>query len=70
MTTKFQVIRRRNDAVKFLLLSHSTQAVVARMADKERCSRHTARPIATRALKMVHPDLDKVEPKTNRWHSF
>ena len=59
MTTKFQVRRRTNDAVK-LLLGHSTQAVVVRMAEKEACSRRTARRITARALKVVHADLDKV----------
>ena len=60
MTTKFQVRRRTNDAVKLLLLGHSTQAVVVRMAEKEGCSRRTARRITARALKVVHSDLDKV----------
>ena len=60
MTTKFQVRRRTNDAVKLLLLGHSTQAVVVRMAEKEGCSRRTARRITARALKVVHADLDKV----------
>ena len=60
MTTKFQVRRRTNEAVKLLLLGHSTQAVVVRMAEKEGCSRRTARRITARALKVVHADLDKV----------
>jgi len=60
MTSKFQVRRRTNDAVKLLLLGHSTQAVVVRMAEKEGCSRRTARRITARALKVVHADLDKV----------
>ena len=60
MTTKFQVRRRTNEAVKLLLLGHSTQAVVVRMAEKEGCSRRTARRITARALKVVHSDLDKV----------
>ena len=60
MTTKFQVRRRTNDTVKLLLLGHSTQAVVVRMAEKEGCSRRTARRITARALKVVHADLDKV----------
>ena len=60
MTTKFQVRRRTKDAVKLLLLGHSTQAVVVRMAEKEGCSRRTARRITARALKVVHADLDKV----------
>ena len=60
MTTKFQVRRRTNDAVKLLLLGHSTQAVVVKVAEKEGCSRSTARRITARALKVVHADLDKV----------
>ena len=60
MTTKFQVRRRTNDAVKLLLLGHSTQAVVAKVADKEGCSRRTARRITARAWKVVRDDVDKV----------
>ena len=60
MTTKFQVGRRTNEAVKLLLPGHSTQAVVVRMAEKEGCSRRTARRITARALMVVHADLDKV----------
>ena len=60
MTTKFEVRRRTNDAVKLLLLGHSTQTVVAKMADKEGRSRRTASRITARALKVVQADLDKV----------
>ena len=60
MTTKHQVRERTNYAVKLLLLGHSTQHVVGKVAEKEGCSRRTARRIAARALKVVHADLDKV----------
>ena len=48
------------DAVKLLLLGHSTQHVVGTMAEREGCSRRTARRITARALKVVKADLDKV----------
>ena len=60
MTTKHEVRRRTNDAVKLLLAGHSTSAVVGKVAEKEGCSRRTARRIVARALKVVHADLDKV----------
>ena len=60
MTTKHEIRRRTNDAVKLLLLGHSTQHVVGKMAEREGCSRRTARRIAARALKVVKADLDKV----------
>ena len=60
MTTKHQVRERTNYAVKLLLLGRSTSAVVDKVAEKEGCSRRTARRIAARALKVVKADLDKV----------
>ena len=60
MTTKHEIRRRTNDAVKLLLLGHSTQAVVAKVAEKEGCSRRTARRITARAWKVVRDDVDKV----------
>jgi len=60
MTTKHEIRRRTNDAVKLLLLGHSTQAVVAKVAEKEGCSRRTARRIAARAWKVVRDDVDRV----------
>ena len=60
MTTKHQVRERTNYAVRLLLLGHSTQQVVGKVAEKEGCSRRTARRIVARALKVVHADLDKV----------
>ena len=60
MTTKHQVRERTNYAVRLLLLGHSTQHVVGKVAEKEGCSRRTARRITARALKVVHNDLDKV----------
>ena len=60
MTTKHQVRERTNYAVKLLLLGHSTQAVVAKGAEKEGCSRRTARRITARAWKVVRDDVDKV----------
>ena len=60
MTTKHQVRERTNYAVKLLLLGHSTQAVVAKVAEKEGCSRRTARRITARAWKVVRDDVDKV----------
>ena len=59
MTTKHQVRERTNYAVRLLLLGHSTQHVVGKVAEKEGCSRRTARRIAARALKVVKADLDK-----------
>ena len=60
MTTKHEIRRRTNDAVKLLLLGHSTQHVVGKVAEREGCSRRTARRIAARALKVVKDDVDKV----------
>ncbi len=60
MTTKHQIRQRNNYAVKLLLLGHSTQHVVGTMAEREGCSRRTARRIVARALKVVKSDLDKV----------
>ena len=60
MTTKHQIRQRNNYAVKLLLLGHSTQHVVGTMAEREGCSRRTARRITARALKVVKADLDKV----------
>ena len=60
MTTKHQVRERTNYAVRLLLLGHSTQAVVAKVAEKEGCSRRTARRITARAWKVVRDDVDKV----------
>ena len=60
MTTKHEIRRRTNDAVKLLLLGHSTSVVVGKVAEREGCSRRTARRITARALKVVHADLDKV----------
>ena len=60
MTTKHEIRRRTNDAVNLLLLGHSTQAVVAKVAEKEGCSRRTARRITARAWKVVKDDVDKV----------
>ena len=60
MTTKYQVRERTNYAVRLLLLGHSTQAVVAKVAEKEGCSRRTARRITARAWKVVRDDVDKV----------
>ena len=60
MTTKHEIRRRTNDAVKLLLLGHSTQAVVAEVAEREGCSRRTARRITARAWKIVRDDVDKV----------
>ena len=61
MTTKHQVRERTNYAVKLLLLGHSTSAVVEKVAEKEGCSRRTARRITARALKVVKADLAKVD---------
>jgi len=60
VTTKHQVRERTNYAVKLLLLGHSTSVVVGKVAEKEGCSRRTARRIAARALKVVKDDVDKV----------
>ena len=60
MTTKHEIRRRTNVAVKLLLLGHSTQSVVAKVAEKEGCSRRTARRITARAWKVVRDDVDKV----------
>ena len=60
MTTKHQVRERTNYAVKLLLLGHSTSAVVEKVAEKEGCSRRTARRITARAWKVVRDDVDKV----------
>ena len=60
MTTKHQVRECTNYAVRLLLLGHSTQAVVAKVAEKEGCSRRTARRITARAWKVVRDDVDKV----------
>ena len=60
MTTKHQVRERTNYAVRLLLLGHSTQAVVAKVAEREGCSRRTARRITARAWKVVRDDVDKV----------
>ena len=60
MTTKHQVRERTNYAVKLLLLGHSTQAVVAKVAEREGCSRRTARRITARVWKVVRDDVDKV----------
>ena len=49
MTTKQQIRQRNNYAVKLLLLGHSTQHVVGTMAEREGCSRRTARRIVARA---------------------
>jgi len=61
VTTKHQVLERTNYAVKLLLLGRSTSAVVEKVAEREGCSRRTARRIAARALKVVKADLDKVD---------
>ena len=60
MTTKHQVRERTNYAVRLLLLGHSTSVVVGKVAEREGCSRRTARRIVARALKVVKADLDKV----------
>ena len=60
MTTKHQIRQRTNFAVRLLLLGHSTSAVVGKVAEREGCSRRTARRIAARALKVVKDDVDKV----------
>ena len=60
MTTKYEIRRRTNDAVKLLLLGHSTQSVVAKVAEKEGCSRRTARRITAGPRKVVRDDVDKV----------
>ena len=60
MTTKHEIRRRTNDAVKLLLLGHSMQTVVAKVAEKEGCSRRTARGITARTWKVVRDDVDKV----------
>ena len=60
MTTKHQVRERTNYAVRLLLLGHSTSVVVGKVAEREGCSRRTARRIAARALKVVKDDVDKV----------
>ena len=59
MTTKHQVRERTNHAVRLLLLGHST-SVVGKVAEREGCSRRTARRIAARALKVVKDDVAKV----------
>ena len=46
MTTKHEIRRRTNDAVKLLLLGHSTSVVVGKVAEKEGCSRLKASSIA------------------------
>ena len=61
MTTKHEIRRRTNDAVNLLLLGHSTQAVVAKVADREGCSRRTARRITAKAMDLVHKDLEAVD---------
>ena len=60
MTTNHQIKQRTNYAVKLLLLGHSTSTVVERVAEKEGCSRRTARRITARAWKVVRDDVDKV----------
>ena len=60
MTTKYEIRRRTNDAVKLLLLGHSTSVVVGKVADREGCIRRTARRITARAWKVVKDDVDKV----------
>ena len=60
MTTKHQVRERTNYAVKLLLLGRSTSAVVEKVAEREGCSRRTARRITARAWKVVRDDVDKV----------
>ena len=60
MTTKHEIRRRTNDAVKLLLLGHSTSVVVGKVAEREGCSRRTARRIAARALEVVKDDVAKV----------
>ena len=60
MTTKHQVRERTNYAVKLLLLGRSTSAVVEKVAEKEGCSRRTARRITARAWKVVRDDVDRV----------
>ena len=60
MTTKHEIRRRTNNAVKLLLLGHSTQSVVGKVAERERCSRRTARRVVARAWKVVRDDVDKV----------
>ena len=60
MTTKHQVRERTNYAVRLLLLGHSTSVVVGKVAEREGCSRRTARRIAARALKVVKDDVAKV----------
>ena len=60
MTTKHQIRQRTNHAVKLLLLGHSTSTVVGKVAEKEGCSRRTARRITARAWKVVRDDVDKV----------
>ena len=65
MTTKYEIRRRTNDAVKLLLLGHSTQAVVAKVAEKEGCSRRTARRITARAWKVVRDDVAALSPARN-----
>ena len=60
MTTKHQVRERTNYAVRLLLLGRSTSAVVEKVAEKEGCSRRTARRITARAWKVVRDDVDKV----------
>ena len=51
MTTKHEIRRRTNDAVKLLLLGHSTQHVVGKVAEKEGCSRRNARDVVAAAHK-------------------
>ena len=63
MTTKHQVRECTNYAVRLLLLGHSTSVVVGKVAEREGCSRRTARRIAARALKVVKDDVDKVNIK-------
>ena len=60
MTTKHEIRRRTNDAVKLLLLGHSTQSVVGKVAEREGRSRRTARRVVARAWKVVRDDVDKV----------
>ena len=63
MTTEHQIRQRTNHAANLLLLCHSMQAFVTKMADGEGCNRRTARRIASRAWKFGRDDMDKVNPE-------
>lgn len=51
---------RIRKAADHILKGHSAQATVATVAETEGCSRRTARRIVSRAMDLVHKDLEAV----------